>query len=536
MVERLRLSRGAVLAIATIGFLVGGLLFTPSVHMGWAAQMGNTFVWGKSGDADTLDNQVSTNGETSEVTTQIYNLLVRAKPGQTDIEPDLAESWTVSPDGLVYTFKLRKGVTFHDGTPFNAEAVKFNFDRMADEKNPYHVTEKGLSFEYWDSFMGDSYKESKVVDPYTFQIVLKKPNSPLLYNLSIISFDIASPASFKKYGGQGVGQHPVGTGPYKFVEWVRDDHVTLEANPNFFRKGLPKTKRVVMRVIKDNAARFLALKANEVQAIELPNTQDVLAAQKDPNLKVGFRPAFNTGWIRFNMNADIFKDKRIREAVALAINRQAIVQGLYAGFGELANQHMPPSMWGRVANVKGWPYDPAKAKQLLAEAKYPNGFSLDFWYIPVSRPYFPNGKEIGTAIASDLGKIGIRVQLMTEDWAAFLKDSKNNNKFPIYMAGWIGDNGDPDDWLGYFYTKYDPNGARYSYNNPAVFDLINKAKVTVSQAERAKMYAQAEQIVLDDVRDVPIAHAKVPLLMRKNVFGLVGQPDANEYMETVEVR
>ena len=534
MMKHARPSRGAVLALATIGCLAAGLLFSPAARVGWAAQMNDTFVWGKSGDADTLDNQVSSNGETSEVTTQIYNLLVRAKPGQTDIEPDLAESWSVSADGLAWTFKLRKGVTFHDGTPWNAEAAKFNFDRMADEKNPYHAV-KGFDFEYWNDFMADSFKEAKVVDPYTIQLILKQPNAPLVYNMSIISFDFASPASFKQYGGELVGQHPVGTGPYKFVEWVRDDHITLEANPNFFRKGLPKTKRVIMRVIKDNAARFLAVKAGEVHAMEAPNVDDVKAVAQDPNLKLGFRPAFNTGWIRFNMNNDLFKDKRIRQAVAYAINRKAIVDGLYAGYGEVAQQHMPPVMWGRVAKPPSWSYDPSKAKALLAEAKYPNGFSLDFWYIPVSRPYFPAGKEIGTAIASDLGKVGIRVHLMTEDWAAYLKDRKTN-KFPIFMIGWIGDNGDPDDWLGFFFPKYDKDNAYLSYNNPAVFDLINKAKTATSQDARAKMYAQAEAMLLDDVRDIPIAHAKVPLVLRKNVEGLVGQPDANEYMETVELK
>ena len=196
---------------------------------------------------------------------------------------------------------------------------------------------------------------------------------------------------------------------------------------------------------------------------------------------------------------------------------------------------MPPVMWGRIQGLKGMAYDPNKAKQLLAEAQYPNGFSIDFWYIPVSRPYFPAGKEIGTAIASDLGKVGIRTHLLTEDWAAYLKDRKTN-KFPMFMIGWIGDNGDPDDWLGYFFPKFDAENAYLSYNNATVFDLINKAKVTSAQAERAKLYAQAEQLILDDYRDIPIAHAKVPILMRKNVQGLIGQPDANEYMETVEIR
>jgi len=522
--------RSAITALVIAVMLVAGIVVVPGSVTGWAAGP-SAFVWGKSGDAGTLDGPVDTNGETYEVLTQIFNLLVRAKPGETDVEPDLATSWSVSPDGLVWTFKLRQGVTFHDGTPWNAEAAKFNFDRWADEKNPYHAVGKGFDYEYWGDFMAGSFKEAKAVDPYTLQIVLKKPNAPLLYNLSIMSFDFSSPASIKKYGAQGIGQHPVGTGPYKFVEWVRDDHVTMVANPSFFRKGRPKTQRLVMRVIKDNAARFLALKANEIQAMELPNPDDVKGAQADPNLKVGYRPPFNTSWIRFNMHNDLFKDKRIREAVALAINRQPIVQGLYLGYGEVANQHMPPLMWGR-ATVAPIPYDPARAKKLLAEALYPNGFSFDFWYMPVSRPYFPSPKEIATAIASDLNKVGIRVRLQTEDWPTYLKD-RRTNKFPMYMQGWIGDNGDPDDWLGFFFPKHDPKSAELSYDNQAVFDLINKAKTSTSQAERAKLYAQAEAMVLADFRDVPIAHARGPLLMRKNVEGLVGQPSSTEYMETV---
>jgi peptide/nickel transport system substrate-binding protein len=533
MGKRSQLRRGPIIALVAACFLAAGVLATPGARMGWAAKMNNTFVWGKAGDAGTLDGPVDTNGETYEVITQIFNLLVRAKPGLTDIEPDLAESWSVSSDGLVWTFKLRKGVTFHDGTPWNAEAAKFNIDRWADDKNPYHAV-KGYDYEYWGDFMGPAFKEAKVVDPYTLQLVLKQPNSPLIYNLSIASFAFTSPAALKQYGAQGIGQHPVGTGPYKFVEWVRDDHVTMVANPTFFRKGLPKMQRLIMRVIKDNAARFLALKAGEVDAMENPNIDDVTAARADSNLKVGSRPPFSTGWVRFNINSDIFKDKRIRQAVTLAINRKAIVDALYGGFGEVANQHMVPSMWGR-ATVPGYPYDSAESKKLLAEASYPNGFSFDLWYMPVSRPYFPNPKEIATAIASDLNKVGIRAHLQSEDWATYLKD-RRTNKFQAYMIGWIGDNGDPDDWLGFFYPKHDPNSAELSYNNQAVFDLINKAKVVTTQAERAKLYAQAEAMVIDDYRDITIGHGKVPILMRKNVEGLVGQPDANEYMELVSLK
>ncbi|HLY21657.1 MAG TPA: ABC transporter substrate-binding protein [bacterium] len=517
-------------SLAIVAALIAGVLVVPGSVTGWAAGP-TTLVYGKSGDADSLDSPTSTNGEAYQVTTQIFNLLVRAQPGKTDIEPDLATSWSVSPDGLTWTFKLRQGVTFHDGTPWNAEAAKANWDRWADKNNPYHAV-KGGEYEYFGDFMADSFKEAKAVDPYTLQVILKQPNSPLLQNLTIIAFQFNSPASMKQYGAEGIGQHPVGTGPYKFVEWVRDDHVTLQANPSFFRKGLPKTQRLIMRVIKDNAARYLALKSGEVQAIELPNTDDVKASMSDPNLKIVFRPPFDTSWLKFNMNNSLFKDIRLRKAVAYAINRPAIVQGLYAGYGEVANQAMPPGMWGRASSPDPITYDPAQSKKLLSEAGYPNGFSFDFWYIPVSRPYFPQGKEIGTAIASDLNKVGIRAHLQTEDWATYLKDQKSN-RFPMYMAGWIGDNGDPDDWLGFFFPKYDATSARWSYNNPAVFDLINKAKSENSQAKRAQMYAQAMTLISHDLPNIWFAHAKVPMIVRKNVDGLIGQPDSNEYWELV---
>jgi len=527
------IARGSVqrsIATITIGVLLATLVVVPS--LGWAAGP-VTLIWGRSGDAFTLDVPLSTETQTTMISTQLYNTLVRAKPGQLEVEPDLATSWAISPDGLVWTFTLRQGVTFHDGAPFNAEAVKFNIDRWADPNNRYRP--KGGTFEAWDAFVGNTYKESRVVDPYTVQVVLKSPNAPLLAALSAISFGFASPRSMQLSGGASVTQHPVGTGPFRLVEWVRDDHITLDANPSYFRRGLPKVGRVIFRVIKDNAARFLALKAGEVQLMELPNPDDVRTARADPSLRVMLRPAFNTGWLRFNMNLPLFQDRRIREAVALAIDRQAIVEGLYGGYGQVADQLLPPVMWGRSSTVRGHPFDPARAKQLLAEARYPNGFSFDFWYIPVSRTYFPNGKDIGTAIASYLSKVGIRAHLMTEDWATYLKDG-DTNRFQVYMIGSTGDYGDPDPFWSYNFTRYDPDSASFSYNKPQLLALIAKARAVTNLAERTRLYAQAADMVSEDVRDVYIAHSRVPVLVRQNVTGLTLQPTANEYMETVVLK
>lgn len=515
------------------GALAVVLIFVPASSLGWAAQGSATFIWGRAGDAVSLDNAIADDGESGEATVQLFNLLVRARPGGTEVEPDLAASWSTSPDGLTWTFKLRKGVRFHDGTAWNAEAARFNIDRWSDPKNRFH--QAGAEFSAWGDFMAGVFKEARALDPETLQIVLNAPNAPLLYNLTITGFEFGSPAALAKVGGKGFSQHPVGTGPFKFVEWVRDDHITMVANTSYFRPGRPKVRRLVYRVVKDNAARFLALKSGEIHAMELPNPDDVNTAEADPHLKVGLRPALNTGWLRFNMNLPIFKDRRIREAVARAINKKGIVDALYGGRGEVANQMLPPVVWGRSAAAGRYPYNPAEARRLLAEAHYPNGFSLDLWYMPVSRPYFPVPKEIGSAVASDLTKIGLRVHLMTEDWATYLKDLRTN-KFMLFMEGGIGDNGDPDDFYGFFLPRYDPHAAYLSYDNPTVFSLINKARVVTHQADRARMYAQVADTLVQDVRDVYIAHARNPILMERNVFGLVPQPSGDEYMETVEVK
>lgn len=507
------------------------LAAAPGSVPSWAAGAG-TLIWGRSGDVVTLDAPLSDDTQTTMVSTQLYTTLTQAKPGEVEVEPGLATSWSATPDGRTWTFRLRRGVLFQDGTPFNADAAKFNIDRWADKDNPYRP--HGATFEAWEYFMADSYQSSRVIDTYTIQITLKTPNASILSALSTIGFGFASPQAVRRYGATEVSRHPVGTGPFKLVEWVRDDHITLEPNPSYYRRGLPHLRRLVFRVIKDNAARFLALKAGEVQVMEFPNADDVKLARADAALRVALRPAFNSGWLRFNLNVPIFQDHRIREAVALAINRQVIVQALYGGYGQVADQLLPPVMWGR-ANITPLRYDPARARQLLAEAKYPNGFSFDFWYMPIARTYFPNGESIATAVANDLSKVGIRAHLMTEDWATYLKD-RAANKFQVFMIGGTGDYGDPDNFWSYNYRTYNANTANFSYNNPQLVDLINRAVAVTNQPGRARLYAQAAEMVARDIPDIYMAYARSPVLMRANVDGLVLQPTANEYVETVSVR
>ncbi len=244
------------------------------------------------------------------------------------------------------------------------------------------------------------------------------------------------------------------------------------------------------------------------------------------------RPTNNTGYVAFNYKVKEFLDKRIRQAIAHAINKKAIVDALYGGTGLVATQFQPPALWGYNKELKDFEYSQEKAQDLLKQAGFPNGFTeitwedgkkepLVFWYMPVSRPYFPNPKEIGEAIAADLAKVGIKAQLQTVDWAVYL-DKRKNGQLPIYMLGWTGDNGDPDNFVCYFFCSgLVPGGILFQ---PALADVLKRAAVLTQQDERAALYRQAEQMIHDDVARIFIANNEPPLAFSKKVKGYVTNP------------
>ncbi len=503
-----------------------------------AAPAGNTFVFGRGGDTVKLDPAVVTDGESQRVTSQVYDTLVMFEGQTTNVKPGLAESWKVSDDGKVWTFKLRQGVKFHDGTPFDAEAVAFNFNRWMDAKDPYH---KGGDFSYWGAMFGgfknDEKTEAKnvvdsvkAVDPTTFQVNLKQPMAPFLNNAAMWCFAIASPTAIKK-DVENYFKNPVGTGAFKFVEWVPGDHITVEANKDYWGEK-PKLDRVIWRVIKDNTARFMELKAGTIHGMEGINPDDIKAAQNDPNLQVLMRPAMNTGYLAFNFKNEFLAKKEVRQAVAYAINRQAIIDALYAGTGQLAAQFIPPMVWGHNPDIKPYAYDPEKAKALLKQAGYSNGFTIELWYMPVSRPYYPDPKPICEAFAADLAKVGIKTDLKTEDWSLYTVD-RRKGKFPLWMLGWIGDNGDPDNFLNYLFGTLDDEN---SWDNPQVRSMLNKAQTLNDKAEREKIYKDVAVIMNEEMPRLPIVHATPALAFRKNVTGYLPHPTSAEFFNTVSFK
>jgi peptide/nickel transport system substrate-binding protein len=336
----------------------------------------------------------------------------------------------------------------------------------------------------------------------------------------------------------------VGTGAFTFVEWKPNQEIILDANPDYWGSKA-RVKRVVVRNIKDNSQRLGALRAGEIQGMEGLNPEDVGVVRADANLQVLLRPTNTTGYIAFNYKVKELRDKRVREAFAHAVNKRPIVDALYGGTGLVATQFQPPPMWGYNRELKDFEYSPSKAQDLLKQAGLAQGLSqitwddgrkepLVFWYMSRSRPYFPNPKEIGEAMAADLAKAGIKVQLQTAEWTVYL-DKRKNGQMPLYMLGWTGDNGDPDNFLCYFFCS--PGVSREGfYANQPLADVLLRAQKLTNQGERAKLYRQAEQILHDDVGRLFIANNQPPLAFTKRVKGYVAHPTGSEYFNTVEIQ
>jgi peptide/nickel transport system substrate-binding protein len=382
-------------------------------------------------------------------------------------------------------------------------------------------------------------------------------------------FAISSPAAIEKYG-EDYGTPAagcVGTGPFIFKEWVEGDHITVVANEDYWG-GKPTIDEIVWRVIPDDSARFLALKSGDIHALEQAVAEDVAAAEADPDLYVLARPALNTGYLAFNYRIVEFQDVRVRAAVAHAINRQGLVENFYGDYGEVASNFLPPLVWGHNDAIEDWAYDPELAKQLLAEAGFPDGLGevtiaedlldaegnvmyaagdkipLRLYYMPVTRFYYPSPKEIGEAMAADLAKAGINATLeLAGDWPTYLGLRRNGLLVGLYMLGWGGDNGDPDNFHNYFFGGLSaPDGVKAPdaregwYANQEVAALLYQAAINPDQAEREAIYKQVEVLLHDDVARLWVAHNNTPLLFSKKVSGYVPQPVGADYYEWTVVK
>ena len=506
---------------------------------------GGTLVFGRGGDSVGLDPAYETDGNSFMICDNVYEALVFYKDESTDMEPGLATSWNVSPDGLTYTFNLRKGVKFHDGTPFNADAVVFSIGRMMKDRKVkffgkgWEIPKQDRPPEYWVSMEMDNTVDAiEAVDEHTVVFKLKRVEAPFLANMGMDFADIISPTAFTK-DPAGFVRNPVGTGPYKFVKWIKDDRITLEANKDYWDKDQgPYLDRLIFRAIPENSVRFLELKAGNIHICQFPNPADIPLARKDPKLQVFTQPGMNIGYLGFNHKKEPWKSNRtLRRAVAHAINRKAIVDNIYQGMGEVAKNCIPPTMWGYNTDVPGYEYNPELAKKMLAEAGYPEGKGLPevtLWSMPVPRPYNPEGLKVGVAMIGDLSKIGLSARIVSYDWGTYLQRQRQQpDDLDMFQLGWTGDNGDPDNFLAVLFDGLASEAVRTQWHNEEYHKLMLEGKQTIDQAKRAEIYKKAQQLMFDEVPVVPIAQSMVMWPGAKSVKNFKLHPTASVRMKSV---
>ncbi|QAT48332.1 ABC transporter substrate-binding protein [Caproiciproducens sp. NJN-50] len=469
------------------------------------SEAGDTILYGASADPRGLDPALVDDIQSVKVMSNIYEGLLKYKSDSTDIEPCLATSWDVSDDGLTYTFHLRKGVKFQDGTDFNADAVVFNIERQLPPK-----VEKDMGYA---SFVYGSVKDVKAVDESTVQIGMKEPCTPFLRNLAMnLGAPLVSPKALQD-SKNNVNETPCGTGPYKFVKWDKDQDIVLVRNDDYWG-GKAKCKNVIFKTIKDNSARVVALNNGEVDIIDdFDHTVvDQITAAGD---KVEKTPGMNINYLMYNCTRAPFNDPKLRAAVSAAINVPELVQSLYQGYSEAATSILPTFMPGYDKSISQVAYDPDSAKKTLQAAGIKK---ISITTYSSARQYNPaTGQTLAEAVQGYLSKIGITCTIDSYDWTTF-KSKQEEGNFDICFGGWIGDNGDPDNFLNLL-SDQDPGMNVARYNDKTYTDLITKAVKMPDGADRNAVYVQAQKYAAEQAPWLPISHAMILYAVSPNVKG-----------------
>lgn len=496
-----------------------------------------TAVFGSGGQPINLTPGNIADGNSIYAQHQIYNTLIGTQPGTTDLMPELATDWTVAEDGLTWIFKIRAGVQFHDGTPLNAEAVVFNVNRWWNPEFEYGFRNQGNLYEIWTNlfggFKGDrnaTLLEVSAIDPQTVEFKLAKPFAAFPAAMASSYFGIASPTAMKAAGANygkpsGIA---VGTGPFVFKEWRSGDRITYAKFHHYWQANLPNIENLVLRFVQDPAARLAQLRAGAIDFTVDLTPDQLPEIEGDPNLEALYRPSFNVGYLALNPAYEPLSKPAVRRAIAQALNKREIVKAFWGNLGQTDGHFLPPSMQEYTDSILlDYDYNPEVAKQALAQAGYPNGFDLDLWYMPVSRPYFPNPKPIAEAFAAELSQIGIRVKLRTKDWGAYLEDRNTPPGFQSFMLGWTGDYGDPDNFL---YAHFGPGSTQDigNYQNSELFARLNQARASNELSERQLLYQQVDKILFEEALRIPIVHAQPLLAKRSHVTGWKPSPLGTE--------
>ena len=479
----------------------------------------NVIVVGQIAEPQSLDPHAVTAVNDFRILVNVYDGLVRFADGSLEVEPSLAESWEISEDGLTYTFKLREGVTFHDGTPFNAEAVKFNFDRMLNEDHPYHDTGP-----FPLAFFFSAVENVEAVDDLTVKFTLGSPYAPFLSNLAYPTGLIVSPAAVEQYGAN-FGRNPSGTGPFKFAEWRSNEAVVVEANPDYW-DGAPELQAVVFRPITDANTRTAEMLAGGIDLmVEVPPV--ALSEFQSDAYQVFEQAGPHVWFLILNAKEGPFADKAVRQAANYAINKEALVNEVLEGTADVAAGPTPPAFaWAYNSELEPYPYDPEKAKAMLAEAGA-EGAELTF-YVTEGGSGMLDPIAMGTAIQADLEAVGFDVKIETYEWNTFLGEVNPGLEGKADMAemAWMTNDPDTLPFLALRTDAWPDKGGFNSgyYSNPEVDALLEEARVATDQDKRAELYKEMQTIVQEDAPWVFVANWKQNAVTSDRVENFALQP------------
>ncbi len=501
-----------------------GLIMAASVT---AAAEAKTLVFCSEGSPEGFNPSLYTAGTTFDASSrQVFNKLVEFTTGTTNIEPALAESWDVTDDGLEYTFHLRRGVkwqttgNFTPSRDFNADDVVYSFARQWDKNHPYHGVSGG-AYEYFNGMsMPDLIKDIVKVDDYTVKFVLNRPEAPMIANLAMDFASILSAEYADKMMDAGtpekVDLEPVGTGPFQLVAYQKDAVIRYKAHPDYWR-GKAAIDNLIFAITPDASVRYQKLKANECQVMPYPNPADIEAMKADPDINLLQQEGLNVGYLAYNTQMPPFNNPAVRKALNLAINKQAIIDGVFQGAGKIAKNPIPPTIWSYNEATVDDAYNPDTAKALLEEAGVTN-LKTKIWAMPVQRPYNPNARRMAELIQADWAAVGVEAEIVSYEWGEYLERSKAKDRDGAVLLGWTGDNGDPDNFLAVLLGCDGVGGSnRAQWCYKPFEDLIQQAKVVSDNDKRSDLYKQAQTVFKEQAPWATIAHSVVFKPIRKEV-------------------
>ncbi|HKJ91497.1 MAG TPA: ABC transporter substrate-binding protein, partial [Oceanipulchritudo sp.] len=492
-----------------------------------------TFIFARGADAQKLDPADVDDGESVNTMAQVFEGLLAFKPGTLEVEPRLAESWEISPDGLTYTFILREGIRFHDGTPLNAESARYSFDRQMDPAHPAHFP--GASFQYWRNLFSD-IERIETVGPMTLRFHLSEPNAGLLSAFASFPAWLVSPGAVERFG-QDMAFNPVGTGPYRFVDWRPNEAVLFERNPDYWRTGAEAGfERLVLRSIPLNSSRMSELLAGNIHGLDGIQPSELSDLEGDARFRIHRASGMNVGYLAFSGLSERLGNVRLRETIAMAIDRESLVDLALDGYGQVAAYPAPTGFTGIPEDRGPLRYDPETARRRVGEHPEWTEQPLRLATFGQPRMYFPDPQRIASLIRNDLEAVGFQVEIINREFKSHLHTTRRGD-FELALLGWIADTPDPDNFLGTFFHSEAAvvgSATNISFYRDAEMDaLLDAAISTTEEAGRAALYERVLDLWAKDLPLVPLVQADQITVLDARIGGYVLSPSGNHFFGPV---